>query len=103
MEGRYAVALTPRAKKHFAASERWWRANRPAASDLFLEELEACGRDLKTSPQRAGLYRITNGREVRRILLPRTRYHVYFQVNESARAVFILAIWHASRGRAPTL
>ena len=39
---------------------------------------------------------------VRRVLLARVRYYVYYRVT-SAGEVEVLALWHASRGRAPHL
>ncbi len=38
---------------------------------------------------------------VRRLLLPRTHYHLYF-VDEPAR-VYVIAAWNAYRGRGPRL
>ena len=103
MEGTFRVALTPRAKAHLAQIQHWWVANRLAARDLFTQEFEAAARRLISSPKTATIYRESNGREIRRTLLPRSRYHIYFEVNEVDRHVFIVAIWHVSRGRAPSL
>lgn len=36
---------------------------------------------------------------VRRVLLPRTRYHLYYQASKDL--VEVLALWHSSRGGAP--
>ena len=38
---------------------------------------------------------------VRRVLLPTTRYHVYYRA-ESDR-ITVLGVWHASRGGGPPL
>jgi plasmid stabilization system protein ParE len=38
---------------------------------------------------------------VRRVLLKRIRYYVYFEVSDDGARVSILAVWHASRGREP--
>jgi plasmid stabilization system protein ParE len=103
MEGAFGVALTPRAKTHLAQIQRWWVENRRAAADLFAHEFEAAARRLVSSPRTAAVYRKLNGREIRRTLLPRSRYHIYFELNEVDRLVFIGAIWHVSRGRAPSL
>jgi plasmid stabilization system protein ParE len=103
MEGAFGVALTPRAKAHLAQIALWWVANRPAAPDLFTREFEVAARRLISTPKTASIYRRLNGREIRRALLPRSRYHIYFEVNEVDRLVFIVAIWHVSRGRAPSL
>ncbi len=103
MAGGYFVALTSQARAHFATIQRWWGANRPAASELFAGELRAAVSRVAFAPNSVAVYRSMNGREIRRLLLPRSRYHVYFEVNEGARQVFILAIWHVSRGGKPAL
>ncbi|MCC6556036.1 MAG: hypothetical protein IT372_24000 [Polyangiaceae bacterium] len=37
-------------------------------------------------------------RGVRRLLLPRTGYYLYYTVDDTASAVRIVALWHTSRG-----
>ena len=34
---------------------------------------------------------------MRRTLLRRSRYHVYYEVNEATEELRVLAVWHASR------
>jgi plasmid stabilization system protein ParE len=38
---------------------------------------------------------------VRRLLLSRTGYHLYYRVNVEAGRIEVLALWHARRGGAP--
>ncbi|MBM4382994.1 MAG: type II toxin-antitoxin system RelE/ParE family toxin [Deltaproteobacteria bacterium] len=40
-------------------------------------------------------------RGVRRVLLPRAGYFVYYRVDEARRRIEVLAIWHTSRGPGP--
>jgi len=40
---------------------------------------------------------------MRRILMPRTRYHVYYVVADEERRVLVHAVWHTARGRGPRL
>jgi hypothetical protein len=49
------------------------------------------------------VYRETKGRTIRRLLMPRTSYHVFFEVNDRQEKVHVLAVWHAVRGRGPRL
>jgi hypothetical protein len=35
--------------------------------------------------------------------MPRTRYHVYFAVEDARALVRVYAVWHASRGHGPPL
>ena len=70
---------------------------------LFARELVVAVRQLARSPLSPPAYERANAPAVRRLLLPRTRYHVYFAVDESTRLVRIHAVWHASRGSGPRL
>jgi len=36
-------------------------------------------------------------------LLIETRYHIYFDTNEDAGEVLVVAVWHASRDRPPPI
>jgi plasmid stabilization system protein ParE len=38
---------------------------------------------------------------MRRILMPRTRYHVYYTADDGDRLVRVHAVWHLSRGQRP--
>jgi hypothetical protein len=35
--------------------------------------------------------------------MPRSRSHLYYEVNPASRLVTILAVWHVSRGQGPAL
>jgi plasmid stabilization system protein ParE len=39
---------------------------------------------------------------VRRVLMPRTRYHLYYR-QLATREIEVVAVWHTSRGRGPAL
>ena len=40
---------------------------------------------------------------VRRVLLGRSQYHVYYVVSEETATIEVLSLWHTSRGRKPRL
>jgi plasmid stabilization system protein ParE len=69
---------------------------------VFDEELRAALDQIRTAPQLGSAYQIMPGREHRRVLMPETRYHVYYRVTAPDR-VRVLAIWSAVRGRGPRL
>jgi hypothetical protein len=77
MIGLLAVEFTALAAQHIRA-EQWWRLNRPVAPDAIRVELQRRLPIVATTP-RIGL-RVTNVRlkSVRRIHIPRSRYHLYF-------------------------
>ena len=68
---------------------------------LFMDELAAIFEIIGDLPQVGRLYRASPVPGVRRILLPRTRHHVYYVPR--ADDIVVLAIWHAQRGDGPPL
>jgi plasmid stabilization system protein ParE len=67
--------------------DAWWQANRPAAPDLFLEELAAALALLVDAPGIGTPYAHRKIRGVRRLHLARTRYHLYYVHNAVAGEV----------------
>ena len=93
------VELSAEAQAQVDEIDAWWRENRPAAPDLFAEELTAALRTLAETPALAVRYAPKAG--VRRLLLRRTHHHLY--VVEEAARVYVVAVWNAYRGRGPRL
>ena len=81
----------------------WWVPNRPHAPDLFTAELQACLSRLAGHPGSGALYRRAPIRGVRRTLLRRSRYHVYYTFDASEGLITVRAVWHAGRGTGPAL
>lgn len=96
-----ALRVTPQADSQIQAIDTWWRANRPAASDLFVNELEASFELIQAAPEVGRLYRRGSNKRVRRVLLNATRYHIYYI--RGVADIWILAVWHAQRGVGPPL
>lgn len=42
-------------------------------------------------------------KDVRRVNLPRIRYHLYYRPTSDDESVEVLALWHSERGRDPKL
>ena len=97
------VRFSHRAQRRAAIVAAWWRANRPAAPDLFLEELEEAKRRLTDQPHPGLVYETMRGRVMHRMLLRKSNQHVYYTVDETARVVTVQTIWGARRGRGPKL
>ncbi len=70
-----------------------------SAPDLFTDELDRARLMLEDCPTLGVVYELKPG--VRRLLLRRTHYHLYF-VEEPAR-VYVIAVWNVYRGRGPRL
>ncbi len=96
------LELAPRALREAERCAGWWREHRPAARTLFENELRDALDQIRNSPHLGSVYEVVGGREYRRVLMPETRYHVYYRLVGSGR-VRIVAVWSAVRGRGPAL
>ena len=95
MAARASLRVTERAEAEIRAAAEWWRANRPAAPDVLVEDLTEAFTLVQAQPRIGGLARNAKLSGVRRVYLARVRYHLYYR--ESGDAVEVLAFWHASR------
>jgi plasmid stabilization system protein ParE len=95
------LRTTPEADAQIREIDAWWRKNRPAAPGLFLNELNESFELIAGAPQIGRLYRQSPVRHTRRLLLGRTRYHVYYVA--LVAEVWVLTVWHAQRGVGPPL
>jgi plasmid stabilization system protein ParE len=100
---RYRVGFSRTADAQVETIESWWRENRSAAPDMFSRELEAAVRLLEVAPLIGKAYPEAPVPEVRRLLIGRSRYHIYWEVDAGSHAVTVLAVWHARRGTGPRL
>ena len=79
---RYEVVLAPAAQTQAHKVAAWWREHRPAASDLFDDEIAAVLDRLTEAPKTGAPYRTIRNRLIRRIVMARTSYNVYFEIQE---------------------
>jgi len=97
------VEFSPGAAAQAEKIAAWWAANRLAAPLLFLDELDAAIEQLARAPETGRIYEPMERLGIRRVLMPRSRYHVYYSVDHTTAVIRIHAVWHASRGAAPSL
>ncbi len=95
------VAIQRRAVREIETIDEWWRTNRPAAPNLFANELESMLAVVALMPTLGAEARSQRLGGVRRVLLPQSRYHVYYRVRDTT--LDVLAVWHTVRGRGPDL
>jgi plasmid stabilization system protein ParE len=100
---RYEVVLAPAAQTQARKVAAWWQENRPAARDLFDDEMAAVLARLAEAPRTGLPHGTIRNRLIRRILMARTSYNVYFEIQEERPLVRIVAVWHAARGHGPPL
>jgi len=97
----FEVLFTPEALEQLTSERQWWSTNRPAASELFDLEVRSGLRQLRLMALSLPVFVERQGRKIRRRLLPRTRCHLYFEVDPDGVRVFVLSVWGARRGRLP--
>jgi hypothetical protein len=97
------VQLSKRAARQVARESSWWVKHRPDAPMLFEDELLELLNRLSSAATLGVAYPTASRSHVRRILLPRSEYHVYFSREPQRRVVMIHAVWGACRERPPKL
>ncbi len=94
------IRFSARARREAERIHGWWKENRPYARELFIEELAAMLQQIRSQPGLGARYE-SAGAGVRRVLMRRTRYHVYYA--QEGDEVVLVSVWGAERGRGPKL
>jgi len=100
---RLRLVVTKKAESQIRSAADWWVENRGSATKVLTDELEGAFNLITLHPFSGAAATNVRLAGVRRVLLRRTRFHVYYKVNESQQIVQILAFWHTSRGSGPTV
>lgn len=93
--------IKARAKREIEKSAEWWATNRLAAPGAVRRDVEDA---LKVLVEQPGIgTKVETGRspQVRRFLLDRTKYFLYYRVRRAELEV--LSVWHSSRERGPNV
>ena len=94
------VGFSKRASGDVERIDARWKGERPAAPQLFLDELKRALELVRDAPRMGVGYTTSRGRLVRRVLLERTQYHLYYEVIDDEE-LKVLALWGTQRGRGP--
>jgi plasmid stabilization system protein ParE len=98
------INFTLRASRQVTEAGIWWREHRSKAPDALHEELQQGLQLIASQPEIGAIARNVKLAGVRRILLRRVGYHVYYRrVHSPDASIQVVAFWHASRGDAPRL
>jgi plasmid stabilization system protein ParE len=97
------LVFTPEADRQATEMDTWWRERRPDARDLFARELAEIRARLTSTPSIGIVHTTQSGRPARRVLMPKTRNYVFYEVREDEDLVIVLAVWGAPRGSGPKL
>lgn len=95
------IVLLAEAQRRFEAEDEWWRENRDA-KDLFLDALEQTLEWIGSNPERGQAYRLARSKRIQRVLMQKTRCHIYWHDREQD-IVEVHTIWGAHRERGPRL
>jgi plasmid stabilization system protein ParE len=95
------VELTALAAQQIREAETWWRRNRTAAPNAIREELERALALIASHPNAGGRADHVKLPNVRRVFMPRIKYHVYYHVLAAPPRIQVVAFWHARRGEGP--
>jgi plasmid stabilization system protein ParE len=96
------VRFTPEAEAQADEIDTWWRENRDAR-DLFARELAGMMAFLVTMPKFGTVYTILDGQPVRKVLMPKTRHHVYYAASLAEEIIIVHAVWGAPKEGGPNL
>jgi plasmid stabilization system protein ParE len=94
----FTIEFLPTAAQQAADARDWWYENRDKAPTAFDDDLSELVELLAQAPHWVGA-RVAQRPGVRRAVLPRVRYYVYFTIAEAT--VTIIAVWHTSRANQP--
>lgn len=98
------LRYTTEARDAIRHRHRWWIANREKAPTLFAEELKATVDKLRANMDAARQRYSGEGAEtVWRVLMPRTRHHVYYWRDEAADIATVLLVANAIAETGPDL
>ncbi len=95
------IRFTYRSKRQVQQASKWWRENRTAAVDLFEKELRRALHLLAGLPLIGQPVAHVDLLNVRRLLLRRIEYYLYYQPQDDG--IVVLAFWHTRRGNPPKL
>jgi len=94
-----SIVVTRRARRQLERASEWWLSNRDKAPEAFDEDVTAGFDAITKNPSIYPSFDVRRG--IRRIMLDRIRYYLYYRVNANGD-VEVLSVWHASR-RPPRL
>lgn len=95
----FRVVIVRTARAQITAERRRWRQHYPVS--WLDDDLEKAISALAGNPEAGSAD--PRYADVRRILLQRTRFYLYYRVDRVKRIVRISAFWHTSRGSGPPL
>jgi plasmid stabilization system protein ParE len=94
-----AIKVSARALAEIERAGSWWAENRQSAPGAIRQDVAEILSLLAEQPGIGAPARRSRIRGMRRVILPRIRYYLYYRV--AGDALEVMAFWHVSRGRQP--
>ena len=95
------VKVSARAALQIRKAAEWWAENRPAAPGAVRIDVGEALALLARQPGIGTPYESTKIKGVRRLLVGRIGYFIYYCV--TIETLEVLTVWHESRGKQPSL
>lgn len=99
----HQIRVGRRADQQIRQGQDWWLRNRSKAPLAFAEDIESAFDLLRAAPGAGEPLPSSRIANLRRLLVSRIRYFIYYTVDEGSEIIEVLALWHTSRGQPPTL
>lgn len=97
------VIIAPDAVAQIAHRKKWWLKNRDKAPRLFDQEFADAIAQIGRAPESFPVFSEKHGRTVRRCLMPKTRCHLYIEIDAAVDGVWVLAAGGGQRRRPPRI
>ncbi|MER2563214.1 MAG: type II toxin-antitoxin system RelE/ParE family toxin [Myxococcaceae bacterium] len=98
MRPRFSLRYAPLARDEILEAKRQWKTYRPPASTYFDTDLSRVRLLLPVVPFMGVEVGSPEGFRVRRVVLQRTGYLLFYEVQEKSRVVKLLRLWDPRRG-----
>ena len=99
----YRVRVAARAAEQIRVADAWWVRHRSKSPSTFADEIERAFEIVRGLPGVGELVAHSQHEGLRRLLLGRVRYYLYYVVSTEDKTVDILALWHTARGAGPNV
>lgn len=90
------IDIKPLAERQLVAAYPWWSKHRDKAPDALEEDFAEALKRIGELPRTGKFVRHQRDGVVRRYLMERVRYYLFYRVNANGD-IDILQLWHTSR------
>lgn len=95
------LVVSESAERQIREAANWWVENRSDARSLLREDLARAFELISQFPEIGPVAQNVASQGIRRVLLRRTNYHLYYHA--APESVAVLALWHTSHGSEPEI